>query len=140
MGHIFEQAFFAAAFIYGTKVGFFGGNILKLVDDCQALKPTIFPSVPRLFNKFYDKIRAGLKELQGCKGYLANRAIDSKIYYLERNSTYEYAFYDKLVCNKFKAILGGNVRMMVTGGAPIDAHVLSFLRVAFCCPILEGYG
>lgn len=55
MGHIFEQTFFAAAVNYGTKVGFFGGNIFKVVEDCQALKPTVFPSVPRLFNKFYDK-------------------------------------------------------------------------------------
>lgn len=140
MGHIFEQAFFTTAFVCGAKVGLFSGDILKLVDDCQALKPTVFPSVPRLFNKFYDRISAGLKQLEGCKGYLANRAISSKIYYLERDGTYEYPLYDKLVCNKFKALFGGNVRMMVTGSAPIDAYVLSFLRVAFCCPILEGYG
>jgi long-chain acyl-CoA synthetase len=44
------------------------------------------------------------------------------------------------VCNKFRAILGGRVRLMVTGSAPIAVDVLNFLKVCFCCPILEGYG
>ncbi len=44
------------------------------------------------------------------------------------------------VCKKFRAILGGRVRLMVTGSAPIATDVLNFLKVAFCCPILEGYG
>ena len=44
------------------------------------------------------------------------------------------------MCNKFRAIMGGNVRLMVTGSAPISVEVLNFLKVCFCCPILEGYG
>lgn len=39
-----------------------------------------------------------------------------------------------------KALLGGKVQVMVTGSAPIDMEVLSFLKICFCCPILEGYG
>lgn len=51
-----------------------------------------------------------------------------------------HACYDKLVFNKMKARLGGQVRFMITGSAPIDQTVLEYLKVCFCCPFLEGYG
>lgn len=59
---------------------------------------------------------------------------------MDNCATYNYGFYDRIVCNKFRAILGGNIRIMATGSAPISSDVLNFLKVAFCCPILEGYG
>ena len=114
--------------------------ITKLTDDCQALRPTMFPSVPRIFNRIYDKMKSRLSELQGIKAYMANRAVNSKLYYLDNYALYNYSFYDRIVCSKFKAILGGNVRIMATGSAPIATDVLNFLKVCFCCPILEGYG
>jgi long-chain acyl-CoA synthetase len=39
-----------------------------------------------------------------------------------------------------KARLGGRVKLMITGSAPIEKNVLDFLKVAFCCPLLEVYG
>lgn len=54
--HSFEQAVFCISIMYGMKCGFFAGNVLKLTEDIQVLKPTFFPSVPRLFNKIYGKI------------------------------------------------------------------------------------
>jgi long-chain acyl-CoA synthetase len=42
--------------IYGMKSGFFAGNILKLTEDIAILKPTMFPSVPRLYNRIFGKI------------------------------------------------------------------------------------
>jgi len=42
--------------VTGNKIGYYGGDHLKLLDDLAALKPTLFPSVPRLFNRIYDKI------------------------------------------------------------------------------------
>jgi len=44
------------------------------------------------------------------------------------------------VFNKFRDILGGRVRTMITGSAPISKEVLNFLKIAFCCQIKEGYG
>ena len=48
--------------------------------------------------------------------------------------------YDRLVFKKISGLLGGNVRHMSTAAAPIDNNVLEFLKVCFCCPIIEGYG
>jgi len=39
-----------------------------------------------------------------------------------------------------KAVLGGRVRFMTTASAPISSETLDFLKIAFCCPILEAYG
>jgi long-chain acyl-CoA synthetase len=47
------------------QVGYYGGDALKLLDDLKELQPTIFPSVPRLFNRIYDKIVQGVKEKSG---------------------------------------------------------------------------
>ena len=56
MAHVLEKVLFVMSVVVGSQVGFYGGNILKLTDDCQVLKPTMFPSVPRLYNKIFDKI------------------------------------------------------------------------------------
>ena len=59
---------------------------------------------------------------------------------MSQDGTTTHGCYDKIIFNKASALLGGNVRMMVTGSAPIDKAVLEFLKVVFCCPVLEGYG
>lgn len=43
-------------FLNGARIGFFQGDVKKLVGDIQELKPTIFVSVPRLLNRVYDKV------------------------------------------------------------------------------------
>lgn len=55
--HSFEQCLFANSLTSGMKCGFFSGDILKMVShDIPVLKPTFFPSVPRLYNRIYGKI------------------------------------------------------------------------------------
>lgn len=48
--------------------------------------------------------------------------------------------FDKVVFGKVKAALGGEVRIIVTGGAPLARHVEDFLKVTMCCPVVQGYG
>ena len=58
----------------------------------------------------------------------------------ERSGALTACCYDKLVFSKVTSLLGGRVRYMLTGSAPISKDVLDFLKICFCCPISEGYG
>lgn len=100
----------------------------------------MFPSVPRLYNKIFSTIKAKMGDATGCKKWLLDKALTSKTANLNAHAVYTSGCYDKLIFNKMKALLGGCVEYMVTGSAPIDLDVLAFLKVCFCCPILEGYG
>jgi long-chain acyl-CoA synthetase len=128
------------AIMQGCKVGYYQGDPTKLMEDCQLLKPTIFPSVPRLYNKIYGSLKAKVDDAKGCKAWLLNKGLNSKLTALRSSASYNAGCYDKLIFSKMKAALGGCVESMVTGSAPIDINVLEFLKVCFCCPILEGYG
>ena len=139
--HIFEAALFALACVEGLRCGYYSGNVLKLVsDDLPALKPTFFPSVPRLFNKIYAKLKAGVDAATGCKAALVNRAIAYKLDNLHRTGAVHDGCYDAIVFNKMRAVLGGKVRIMLTGSAPLSEEVFDFLKVCFCTYFVEAYG
>ena len=59
---------------------------------------------------------------------------------MEHYNSVTHPFYDNCVFEPFKAFLGGRIRLMISGSAPISTQVLNFLRIAFCVQILEGYG
>jgi len=107
LAHSFEKVLFCLCLVKGVRIGYYSGDVNKLTDDCQVLKPTLFPSVPRLFNKIFDKINSKLAELSGVRSFIANRAVSSKLYYYNTQGSLQYGFYDRAVCSKFRAILGG---------------------------------
>lgn len=138
--HSFEQACSALSIVFRMRTGFFAGDVQKLTEDMQLLQPTFFPSVPRLFNRIYGKIQDNIKAATGAKGWLVQQAIASKSYYHKNAQGFTHTVWDGLVFNKIKNMLGGSVRLMITGSAPINPDVLDFLKIAFCCEIMEGYG
>jgi len=81
--HSFEQGLFAMSVAYKFRIGHYGGNVLKLTEDMGILKPTIFPSVPRLYNRIYGKIKDKFKAKKGILGALVKRAVASKSFYLK---------------------------------------------------------
>ena len=54
--HSFEQGLTAYSLFMGLRIGYYQGNPIKLTEDCGLLKPVIFPSVPRLYNKIYSSL------------------------------------------------------------------------------------
>jgi long-chain acyl-CoA synthetase len=61
----------------GGRVGYNSGDLLNLADDCQILKPTNVPFVPRILNKIYDKMKSEIGNSR-VKQFLLHKAIASK--------------------------------------------------------------
>ena len=53
MAHVFEKLAIHVVTCYGSKIGFFSGDMLKLKEDCIVFKPNIFFSVPRVLSKIH---------------------------------------------------------------------------------------
>ncbi|CAI9178120.1 unnamed protein product [Rangifer tarandus platyrhynchus] len=138
LAHMFERVVQAVVYSCGAKVGFFQGDIRLLPDDMKTLKPTLFPAVPRLLNKVYDKVQNEAKT--PLKKFLLNLAVASKFSEVKKGIIRRDSLWDKLIFRKIQESLGGKVRLMVTGAAPISPPILTFLRAAMGCLVLEAYG
>ncbi|XP_032429872.1 long-chain-fatty-acid--CoA ligase 5 [Xiphophorus hellerii] len=138
LAHMFERIVQTVMYGAGARVGFFQGDIRLLPDDMKTLQPTVFPVVPRLLNRLYDKIQSGATS--PFKKWLLKFAAESKYAEVKDGIVRKNSIWDKLIFHKVQESLGGRVRMMVTGAAPISPSVLSFLRAALGCQIFEGYG
>lgn len=139
LAHMFERCCQVGLYMTGGKVGFYQGDIRNLSEDFKALKPTVIPCVPRLLNRMYDKIQEEAKSNK-LKKMLLNMAIESKKSEIERDIIRNNSIWDWTVLKPIQDKLGGRLRLIVVGSAPIAGHVLTFLRCALGCVIVVGYG
>ena len=71
-------------------------------DDLPYLQPTFFPSVPRLYNVFFSKLKAKFEETPGISGWLMRKAIAAKLENYDADGSYTHCLYDKLVFSKVR--------------------------------------
>ncbi|XP_074503844.1 long-chain-fatty-acid--CoA ligase 1-like [Sebastes fasciatus] len=138
LAHMFERVVQSVMIVQGARIGFFQGDIRLLADDLSTLKPTVFPVVPRLLNRMYDKIFGQADT--SLKRWVLEFAYRRKESEIRRGIVRRDSIWDRLIFWKVQASLGGRVRLMITGAAPISPTVLTFLRAAIGCQFYEGYG
>ena len=141
LAHIFDRITEELLIAMGGSIGYWQGSVKHILEDVGALKPTFFCGVPRIFDRIYSAVMAKMSS-SFVAGLLYRIAMSRKFGAMKAgHSVFTAApFMDKLIFNKVKARLGGNVRIMISGGAPLAPHVEKFLRVAMCCPVVQGYG
>ncbi|EEH37634.1 long-chain-fatty-acid-CoA ligase [Paracoccidioides lutzii Pb01] len=145
LAHIFGRLMEHMHLWSGAGIGYFHGNVLELVEDFKLLRPTVLPSVPRLYNRFGSAIRASTVEAPGFKGALSRHVVATKtanlVHAPPSSATNKHFLYDRIWSRKVAAALGfERMRTMVSGSAPLDESLHQFLRVAFACDIVQGYG
>ncbi|ORZ39192.1 hypothetical protein BCR44DRAFT_41242 [Catenaria anguillulae PL171] len=139
LAHVLENTNQWFVIHHGGRVGFYQGDSTKILEDLKELKPSCFVSVPRLLNRIYDKVWAGIKEKGGLAESLFRMAYESKRAGL-RAGYNTHMIWDRLVFSKVQAALGGRAKFILTGSAPLSAEVMEFLRICFACEVMEGYG
>ncbi|KAI1167310.1 AMP-binding enzyme [Nemania serpens] len=144
VAHIFGRLIDQTALAEGAAIGYFHGDMLELVDDMKILKPTGFPSVPRLFNRFHAGLKAQTVDADGIRGALSRRVIDTKLANMKLppgKAHNTHILYDRIWTPKVRAAVGlDRCRSMVSGSAQLDPTVQEFLRAAFGNNFASGYG
>jgi long-chain acyl-CoA synthetase len=114
----------------------------------EQVRPTVFPSVPRLYEKMHTAVRSKLEESGGARGRLAAWALDvarraaplrKEGRSLPPGLALQHRIADRLVLAKVRRRLGGRLRLAICGGAPLAAEIAEFFY-ALGILVLEGYG
>ncbi|KAH8479438.1 hypothetical protein H0E87_031340 [Populus deltoides] len=142
LAHVYDQIIETYCIYKGASIGFWRGDVRYLMEDIQELKPSIFCGVPRVYDRIYTGTLAKVSAGGGLKKKLFDFAYNYKLGYLEKGIPQEKAapLLDRLVFDKTKQALGGRVRILLSGAAPLPKHVEEFLRVTSCSTLSQGYG
>ncbi|KAL8506916.1 hypothetical protein ACS0TY_017706 [Phlomoides rotata] len=153
LAHIFELAAETVMLTAGVAIGY--GSTLTLTDtsnkikkgtkgDVSALKPTLMTAVPAILDRVRDGVLKKVDEKGGVVKKLFNIAYSRRL--AAMNGSWfgawglEATFWDIIVFKKIRSILGGEIRFMLCGGAPLSGDTQRFINICVGAPIGQGYG
>eukprot|EP00285_Hemiselmis_virescens_P006971 CAMPEP_0173389900 /NCGR_PEP_ID=MMETSP1356-20130122/13899_1 /TAXON_ID=77927 ORGANISM="Hemiselmis virescens, Strain PCC157" /NCGR_SAMPLE_ID=MMETSP1356 /ASSEMBLY_ACC=CAM_ASM_000847 /LENGTH=701 /DNA_ID=CAMNT_0014347181 /DNA_START=23 /DNA_END=2128 /DNA_ORIENTATION=+ len=139
LAHSFETLTQVSSILVGAAVGFYQGDVRKLVtDDIPLLRPTVMAGVPRVYSRIYDKVTQGIAKKGGVAQKLFSWGFSEQSFWVKQG--FRNPVWDLILFNKVRAALGGRVRLLASGAAPLSQELHQFLKVCFGCPVLQGYG
>jgi long-chain acyl-CoA synthetase len=124
------------------------GRVDKLVDMLAVVKPTLMCAAPRIFEKVYNRTVTTALSAGGAKAKIFSWAVATgkqKVALEQAGKPMgavvkaKYAVAEKLVFSKLQERLGGRLRVLVSGSAPLSRDIAEFFAAANL-PIMEGYG
>lgn len=141
--HIFERMMIYLYQYSGISI-YYAESIEKITDNLMEIRPQAMTAVPRLYEKIYDKIITKGTALSGLKKGIFFWAIDLGLKYEPYNGNSwwyrkKLVLAKKLIFSKWQQALGGNIKIMVSGGAALQPRLLRIFLAADL-PIMEGYG
>jgi long-chain acyl-CoA synthetase len=124
------------------------GRVDKLVENLAKIRPTLMCAAPRVFEKVYNRAVTTAQSAGGAKAKIFAWAVRVGKEKVDREQEgksispglkLRYAIANKLVFSKLQARLGGRIRVLVSGAAPLSREIAEFFAAAGL-PIMEGYG
>ena len=147
LSHMFERtAGYYMPMIIGAKVAY-ARSIEKLGEDLISIKPTILVTVPRIFERVYNKIHDQLQLKSPIAQGLFNLSVNigwHRFLLQQKREKWHpklllWPILNKLVAGKILAKLGGNLQLAVSGGAPLSPEIAKTF-IGLGLTISQGYG
>lgn len=143
LNHVYERSLNFLYTYMGVSI-YYAESADTLVENIQEVKPEVFATVPRLLEKIYDKIYDKGRELKGIKkGIFFSSLRTAQKYEGDKSSGLflkaKLAIDNKLVFEKWREALGGNIKIIVSGGASLQPRLARVFNAAKI-PVCEGYG
>jgi long-chain acyl-CoA synthetase len=147
LSHSFGKTLLCGIMYVGVPT-YIDGRVDKIVDNLTAIRPTIMAAAPRVFEKVYNRAVTTAKAGGGAKWKIFTWAVGvgKRVSALRLAGkpvppalAVQQAVADKLVFAKLRERLGGRIRGLVSGSAPLSTEIAEFFHAAGL-PILEGYG
>lgn len=143
LSHAFERmAGYYSPLFAGCSI-YYAQSAKTMIADIKLVQPTVLPCVPRIFEKIYEKIFTQLKSGSPFKKKLFYKTLNlvdikrkRKLNFLEN---IQYKILDQLVLKKIRNILGGQLRLAISGGASLNPAIAKFF-VNLGLKLIEGYG
>ncbi|PKU38012.1 long-chain-fatty-acid-- ligase 4 isoform x1 [Limosa lapponica baueri] len=123
LAHVLELTAEISCITYGCRIGY--SSPLTLSDQ-------------EIMDRIYKNVMSKVQEMNYIQRTLFKIGYDYKLEQIKRG--YDAPLCNVLLFKKVKALLGGNVRMMLSGGAPLSPQTQRFMNICFCCPVGQGYG
>ncbi|HET6570823.1 MAG TPA: long-chain fatty acid--CoA ligase [Solirubrobacterales bacterium] len=148
LAHSFALLIQLGSFDLGATIAYWECDPLKIMPNLAEVKPTYFPSVPRIFEKIYTLATSAMEKEGGLKKAIFDWSIrvGGRVRELERSGREpgfllrkQYEFADRKVLAKIRGLFGGRLRLAVSGAAPISPDILRFFDAAGVL-VLEGWG
>ncbi|MGD9736197.1 MAG: long-chain fatty acid--CoA ligase [Solirubrobacterales bacterium] len=148
LAHSFALLIQLGSFDLGTTIAYWEGDPQKILPNLAELKPSYFPSVPRIFEKIYTAATSGMEKAGGLKKAIFDWSlkVGARMRAAERSGRspgfllqQQYKFADKQVLSKIRNLFGGRLRLAVSGAAPINPEILRFFDSAGVL-VVEGWG
>lgn len=148
LSHSFERMGGYYTSLYCGATINYAESIEKLVDNLGEIKPSFMCAVPRIFEKVYAGFQQQLKNAPPLKKKIMGWAllVGNKVSRLKEEGknipfflNLQFGIAEKLVFSKLQKKLGGRIRFLVSGGAPLSSEIERFFHSAGIL-VLEGYG
>ncbi|CAL5075235.1 unnamed protein product [Urochloa decumbens] len=153
LAHVFELAAETVMLASGTAIGY--GTALTMTDtsnkikkgtkgDVSVLKPTLMISVPAILDRIRDAVFKKVGEKGGLTKKLFDFAYNRNLAAIEGSWFGSWApermIWDNLIFKPIRAMLGGRVRFVLCGGAPLSSDTQRFMNICLGVPVGQGYG
>nr|CAB3219804.1 long-chain-fatty-acid--CoA ligase 1 [Phallusia mammillata] len=147
LAHVLELAAENIMICSGARIGY--SSPLTLSDkssrikkgskgDASVLQPTLMAAVPEIMERMRKAVMQNVDEASPLKKKLFKVAYKYKYKEVERGN--DTPVLNRVIFKAPRALLGGKVRALLSGGAPMDAQTQRFMNICMCAPIGQGYG